>query len=202
MTVNSFESIFLICIEAPLSELYDFSQQDSLVNSFQVELSSININDFYKNELHEKSPLDFLGAVFFTPPKIKNKTIVLGNSGGWATLCNYICKNIGLRNIQFDMNSEISQIERNSLFVYEEGRNIRTVQAIKSDFDAWDFSSKGTPVSFENLSYYNRRIIKERLSKKILTEYCINLGLNVLNDSFFCSNEKSLYIKRNISNTN
>lgn len=202
MKANNFDSLYIICIEASIEELYKFSQEDMLIKSVQTQYQQLDIGKFYETELHEKSPLEFLGAIFFQPFGVSNKTVVLGNSGGWATLCNYICKNIGLRNTQFDMNSENSTIKRNSLFVHEKGNQIRAVQAIINDFNNWEFTSRGIIMPYENTNYYEKINIKERLNKEILIEYCIKYGLNILDDTFFNSNQKALYIKRNTTKQN
>ncbi len=202
MNVNDFDSLYIVCIEASIEELYKFSQEDVLVKSFKTQYHQLDIGEFYETELYGKSPLDFLGAIFFEPSGVSNKTVVLGNSGGWATLCNYICKNIGLRNIQFDMNSENSPIRRNSLFVHEKGNQIRAVQTIINEYNKWEFNSKGTTMPFENTGYYEKTDIKGRLNKEILIEYCIGYGLNILDDAFFNSNRKALCIKRDTTKQN
>ncbi len=199
MTAKSFDNIYIVCIEASLDTLQKFSQTDQLISSFQTQYLFTDISEFYKEKLHKKSPLDFLGAIFFTPLELSNRTIVLGNSGGWATLCNYICKNLGLKNFQFDMNAENSEVKRNSLFVNENGRIVRIVQSITNDYNTWEFSSKGLLQPFENPDNYKKRKIQERLNKEILIEYCIKYGLDVLNESFFSSDQKALYIQRNMS---
>ena len=116
MNIDSYNNLYLICIEAPLTNLYDFVAKDSALESFHKEMSYREVSDFYKNAFYNKSEKDFYGAIFFTSPNIEDKTIVLGNAASWATLCNYISKALKIRNIQFDIGTN-----RNTLLVNQSG---------------------------------------------------------------------------------
>ncbi|ERI61321.1 hypothetical protein HMPREF1551_02720 [Capnocytophaga sp. oral taxon 863 str. F0517] len=59
-------------------------------------------------------------------------------------------------------------------------------------------SSKGDLLDFENPLYYKKKIIKERLNKDILIEYCYKNNLAVRDSSFFSSDKECMFIRRNI----
>ena len=49
MNIDSYNNLYLICIEAPLTSLYDFVSKDSALESFHKEMSYMEVSDFYKN---------------------------------------------------------------------------------------------------------------------------------------------------------
>ena len=187
MNIDSYNNLYLICIEAPLAHLYDFVIKDSALESFHKEMSYMDVSDFYKNTFYNKSEKDFYGAIFFTSPNIEDKTIVLGNAASWATLCNYISKALKIRNIQFDIGAN-----RNTLLVNQ------SVQTLLDKNCKWSFSSKGDLLDFENPLYYKKKIVKERLNKDILIEYCYKNNLAVRDSSFFSSDKECIFIRRDI----
>lgn len=193
MNIDSYNNLYLICIEAPLANLYDFVIKDSALESFHKGMSYMDVSDFYENVFYDKSEKDFYGAIFFTSPNIEDKTIVLGNAASWATLCNYISKALKIRNIQFDIGTN-----RNTLLVNQAGILIRSVQTLLDKNCKWSFSSKGDLLDFENPLYYKKKIIKERLNKDILVEYCYKNNLAVRDSSFFSSDKECMFIRRNI----
>ncbi|WP_297970751.1 hypothetical protein, partial [uncultured Capnocytophaga sp.] len=63
MNIDSYNNLYLICIEAPLAYLYDFVAKDSALESFHKEVSYMEVSDFYKNAFYNKSEKDFYGAI-------------------------------------------------------------------------------------------------------------------------------------------
>lgn len=79
-----------------------------------------------------------------------------------------------------------------SFSLYERGEMRRHVQAFL-DSDAWKFHTHGDPMPFENLDYYRRRRIRDRLSREILAEYLLALGWDIGDDRFWSSEEPAIY---------
>ncbi|MCR5395036.1 MAG: hypothetical protein K6E86_06565 [Bacteroidales bacterium] len=52
----------------------------------------------------------------------------------------------------------------------------RVVYALRED--RWIFYEEGEPLPFENLDYYKRRMIKERIGNDVIIEYLSKLGVN------------------------
>ena len=69
--------------------------------------------------------------------------------------------------------------EPESLFWFQyispEGKE-RVVYALREN--RWIFYEEGEPLPFENLDYYKRRMIKDRIGNDILIEYLSKLGVN------------------------
>ena len=53
----------------------------------------------------------------------------------------------------------------------------RLVYALRED--RWVFCDLGEPLPFENLDYYKRRIIKQRINFDIIVEYLSKMGINL-----------------------
>lgn len=201
MTIDSFKSLYIVYVELNIEQIYTFLKEDSLTSSFEIELFNNSIEDVYMKKLYGQSPAEFLGAVFFKPKQLKKGVVVLGNSGGWATLCNYICKGLNSINIQFDINSLESEIHRNSLVMSDSGKIVRSVQSIVDDKGIWQFNENGEALWFENIEYYKVQEKAKRIDQEILVQYCEKLSLNVKDPSFFESNDESIFVKRQIRKT-
>ena len=48
--------------------------------------------------------------------------------------------------------------------------------AIKED--RWTFIQQGHPLPFENIDYYNKRRMKDRINFEIIKEYLLKLGID------------------------
>lgn len=189
MTANTFDSFSIICIETSVENIYNFLKRDEDSQKFEICYQKITIDSFYRSNIMYKT--NSYDAIFFES-SVKNRTVVIGNKGAWATLCNYISASLNVDNVQFHMNKTL---ERNTLFYNKGGTISRIVQAIRKENNSWEFVSKGLPLPFENVLNYKKKAIKNRLNKEILIDYCIQNGLNVLDDTFFSSNKNSLYVR-------
>ena len=58
-----------------------------------------------------------------------------------------------------------------------------------------EFVQGGMPLWFENVSYYKKRKIIDRINKAILIEYSYKLGIDLTNNDLFKANGKSLYVE-------
>ena len=196
MNISDFPNLWFTLIHVPVNKIYDFLISDHTTAKYNLQYQSIEIGNFYMDNLHNKPSRDFMGAIFYNPVNSPANTIVIGNAGSWGTLSNYICSKLNARNYQFDINDEKSNFPRNTLMANESGKSIRFVQSMFSDEDnEWIFTEKGQPLWFENTDYYNRKEIASRLNKEILEEYCEKLGLPIRQDDFFKSDLKSLFVK-------
>lgn len=76
--------------------------------------------------------------------------------------------------------------------LYENGIRIRYVQSIYAE-NGWEFFAFGDVQQFENLLYYKKRKIKDRLNRNILVEYMLKNGLDVRSDDFWRTNIEPHY---------
>lgn len=135
-----------------------------------------------------------LKAIFF-PCTTTSGTIMLSNiKDGWETLCFQLSNKseYGFYIIRLDESNLNDSM--NSLCYINNGDVIRIVYSMKDP--RWKFYQKGDALWFENKDYYNNRIISKRLNKKILTEYCNKLGLDIENELFW-SIDESIIFQRN-----
>lgn len=81
--------------------------------------------------------------------------------------CAYIRCSISTNNDPYPKNS----------FDYTKanGEN-RVVMALKED--RWTFIQQGHPLPFENIDYYNKRRMKDRINFEIIKEYLLKLGID------------------------
>jgi hypothetical protein len=63
-------------------------------------------------------------------------------------------------------------------------RTSRRIMSSK-DINGWEFVQEGTMQSFENSSYYKRRLLKNRLNREIVTEYMGKLGIDIVRNEFW-----------------
>jgi hypothetical protein len=199
MNIELYPSFWFTLIDLPIDSIHNFLLSDYASSKYTIVYDQVEVDKFYLENLHEKPELEFYGVLYYNPVNAPNKTIAIGNAGSWGTLSNYICKNLSSGNFQFDMNSEQSKIIRNTLLFNEKGKTLRSVQCLFSDEDnEWVFFQKGDPLWFENTTYYERQEVNTRLNKDILIEYCEKLGLQVRQDDFFRSDQKSLFVKHQV----
>ncbi|HFW3778307.1 TPA: hypothetical protein ACIBKK_004939, partial [Salmonella enterica subsp. enterica serovar Thompson] len=60
----------------------------------------------------------------------------------------------------------------------------------------WKFYQKGDKLWFENEHYYTNRVIRKRMNKEILTEYCGQLNLDIKSDDFWSINGETILFIR------
>lgn len=78
----------------------------------------------------------------------------------------------------------------NELIYFNEGEMRRIVRTMTDPY--WDFFEKGQPLWFEDVSLYSQRYKKDRLNRRILTDYCLKLGLDVDSPDFWKASEATV----------
>jgi len=136
-------------------------------------------------------------AFFYNPLSDVQKTIMISNlSDGWYTLCNVISIELNCEYYLFQ-SSDDNVYELSSSFTYVRNGSLeRCVYSMKEG--KWVFYSEGNLLPFEESQYYEQKMIKKRLTKQILIEYCKALGLFIEEEEFWKSTEESLYFKMGV----
>jgi hypothetical protein len=75
-------------------------------------------------------------------------------------------------------------------FTYAETSGAKRIVQVIQD-PRWTFFQKGDVLPFENIDYYKRRIIAERLTPDIIEEYLNSLGWNLKAEAFWKSKGQS-----------
>ncbi len=167
--------------------------KDDFAKTKVVEENIKNIKEVYFSELYLDKAIDFYGAIYIKRKDCPNKTFVVGNAGAWGTLSNRISNQLKCELIHFDFNN--FEYKKRAGFQYtnykkEEQRNVQ------SNYDQkWHFLAKGKILFFENISYYKKKNITNRMNSTILKEYFSNISYFDV-DSIFDSNiVKTIYLK-------
>ncbi len=131
---------------------------------------------------------------FFTPKLCKNKCIMFSNySDGLGTLIHVLTNDLKLKAYSFRISTNNIPDALNEFSCIENGKRLRTVYAMKDP--KWKFYCEGEIQPFEEKEFYERKIIKQRLNKEILISYCVKLGIDIREDSFWKS-QQSLFVER------
>ncbi|WP_310602695.1 hypothetical protein [Anaerosporobacter sp.] len=155
------------------------------INKFLIEWKKIKELQIYKKE--------YSSALFYNPLISDEKTIMISNlADGWYTLCNVIANNLNCAYYLFTLSDEKDSEPMNS-FRYKNNGIKRSIYAMKEG--KWYFYSEGEPLYFEEQKHYENKMIKKRLTKQILIDYCKELGLFIENENFWKTEKESLYLK-------
>lgn len=73
---------------------------------------------------------------------------------------------------------------------WQDGKSVRYVRSMQDP--RWEFYERGNPLWFEDIELYKQRMIKKRMNKDILIDYCNKLGFNI-DDKCFWQNSGSIY---------
>jgi len=114
-------------------------------------------------------------------------------SDGWYTLCNVISIELNCEYYLFQSSDDNVYEPSNSFTYVRNGSLERCVYSMKEG--KWVFYSEGNLLPFEESPYYEQKMIKKRLTKQILIEYCKKLGLFIDDEGFWKSTDESLYFK-------
>jgi hypothetical protein len=132
-------------------------------------------------------------AFFFNSSTKPDKTIMIASpEDGWYNLGSKISKQLPCGRYYFLLCDE-SVPEPMNFFRYTNGNIERSVYSMKEG--KWIFYQQGEALSFEDLSNYKQRMIKKRVTRQILIDYCEKLGLLIRNETFWEATGESLHVK-------
>ena len=141
-----------------------------------------------------KGGAHFEKLYFFTPKLCKNKCIMFSNySDGLSSLIHVLTNDLKIKAYSFRISANNIPDALNEFSCIENGKMLRTVYAMKDP--KWKFYCEGEIQPFEEKEFYERKIIKQRLNKEILISYCVKLGIDIREDSFWKS-QQSLFVER------
>ena len=196
MNIKDLYSFSFTIIECPIIDIKEYLEKATLDS--RIVLNNIDVEILYFHNMYLQPIKGIAKGLFYNPDIASNLTIVLGNGrGSWGSLCNNISVNLLVNNIQIEINTEKSDIFRNSMAVYDGSlkRYTREVQGHLGDNNKMEFVNGGKPLWFENIDYYKRRKIMDRLNKNVLIEYVNKLGIDITDINLFKTCKKSLYVE-------
>lgn len=164
--------------------LAHFNKLISEDDDYSVSYSTYDFHHVFKEDVrnpHITSSVGFYRAVFIN---YNDGFIMLSNlNDGWFTLCNNIAFNLKTYFYLFTIDEVEDKNTKNSMLFSDYSGDFEITRCVYSMMDdKWVFSQKGRALWFENINYYKRRKIKDRLNKNILLEYCYKIGINICDD--------------------
>lgn len=133
-------------------------------------------------------------AMFFRPMMTPGSTVMFANyADGWQSLAVCISKLLSGHAYCF----AISNGDEWPLYRFEQlhaGDTVRHVSVIK-DVDRWNFWQTGEPLPEEDVTVYQRRRIKDRLTREYLIALAQRLGFPIDDDRFWQSDSKAVYFE-------
>ena len=132
-------------------------------------------------------------AFFYSALSDSNKTIMVSNlDDGWITLSNVISRELKCEYYFFSSTDDNIPEPGNYFKYVSNGLPKRVVYSIK-DGSRWVFHAEGNSLLFEDQQHYTQKLIKKRLTKQILIDYCKKLGLLIEDKDFWKSAGVGLY---------
>lgn len=65
------------------------------------------------------------------------------------------------------------------------GRGYRSIELQRDSGRRWSFNQYGDPLPFEDTAAYTARRLTDRLTPRMLADYCAALGVDAFNDDFY-----------------
>ena len=134
-------------------------------------------------------------AFFYNPLCDTDKTVMFSNLfDGWYTLCNIASRRLACECYLFHI-CENGVSEFKNCLTYFDGCGVARVVYVLKEGQKWLFFEHGNPLWFENVSFYEEKLKRQRLSKEILLGYCQKLGLDLGNFEFWESAGNGLFLE-------
>lgn len=116
----------------------------------------------------------------------KKTLFVSSVADGYSSMIYMVSKQVPGLHLAVQVSSPSSEYPRNALTAIATDREVRVIYSMR-DTNGWDFFEKGEPLPFENLTFYESRPKRERLTPEIISEYLIRFGYGSLDRDFWVS---------------
>ena len=168
--INNLDALLFTFFWKDIKSIKSFlenGQSENTVFSDDVDITSLLNLEYAYNP----NPLR---ATFF---KVTENTCIMFPKlqDGWRSLSRQITQNMKATSCYMRIMDDKKILLPSNYFTYSNSGNERTVYA--SDEYRWVFANVGEPAFFENEDYYKNRMVKKRLNKNILIEYCDKLKI-------------------------
>ena len=133
-------------------------------------------------------------GVFYYPCINEQKLIFVSNSAdGWNSLLYCITRNESFEYLSFRiLPGEFPLME---MQLMRNEKCVRFVRVMKDE--KWSFYQIGAPLWFENIEYYARRLISNRVNLDLLLLYSKKNGVDFSSPLFFKTKMESLWVYEN-----
>jgi len=161
-------SYFWLDIKSVKKLLEQRTQKDNAIISGDIDIKPLLELNYAYNPNPKR-------ATFFTTSE--NAAIMFPNvQDGWSTLFHVIANGLKAKACCMIIMDCSKFADSSNYLIHLEDSQCRVIYTLKED--KWVFYQEGAPLSFENTDYYTAKQKRERLSKKIMLEYCENLEIS------------------------
>ncbi|MDR2232310.1 MAG: hypothetical protein LBE56_04200, partial [Tannerella sp.] len=170
LNINDLDSFSFAIIGCSIVDIKDYLEKQDY--DYLIKYEEIDIGCYYFQNMFLMPIKGTAKGLFYNPVIATNLTVLLGNGrSAWGTLCNNISSNLSVCNLQIEFNTKNSDVIRNQMTVFDGSKKIRVIQNYLGDNNKMEFVNGGKPLWFEDIEYYKKRKIWDRINKDILIEY-------------------------------
>lgn len=175
-----------LCNIMPLFNAFinDMGEGDksSLIKPFlQSEIDIKSVHEYYNQSVIQDWTKN--SFILFTPQLDPQSTVFYaGLTDGWHHLIETFVKKYKIEAYSIT----ISDLDFPAFHFFAYGRNAERRSILcYDDGGKWVFYDEGTPLSFERIDMYQKRIKKQRFNKHIVLEYLKSAGWDIENELFW-----------------
>lgn len=141
-------------------------------NKFQISKEIIDIKEYCNPK---SGGSHFPKFSFWDLKENSGKIFFISNyEDGLINLCRKIRLDLKCSLIMCTMSNEISDCKR--MFYYISDLEERLIHVYKED--KWIYYEEGTPLAFEEVKTYKKRLIKKRLDNDLIKKYLLEFGVD------------------------
>lgn len=199
--IEGYRHIFFTCVPRPLPAVQAAVLEvlaGVSVLSFRENVRAMGLEDIYTDEppagaRHPSS------VMLFAPRTSPGCTVLFANAqDGWMTLTVSTSKKLAGPFYSLDLGSDRVEWPMYRLAVRENGEDIRCMHVMK-DSDRWVFYQKGDPIPEEDVTMYQKRRVRDRMTREYLVGVAERLGFPVADDSFWRSDIEAVYFEEGLT---
>jgi hypothetical protein len=175
-----------------------FVNEKNPVSRYNIERRHLDLNRVqFGNPAYRADPIELC---LYTPICSPYSCVWIANiADGWSSLLWFLGKR---RNwVSISVRSSLPD-DTNWIQEFQLIKGNEVSRCIRIMWDGHpDFFSSGPPMFCEDLTNYDNRSIKMRLSRHIIAQYLTRLGLPVQRSDFWISHDDALYFRRSLHTT-
>jgi hypothetical protein len=142
-----------------------------------------------------KGGVEMNKAMLYTPTRFPDQCVLVANlADGWSSYSHVLCERHGFSCFRVRSTTRNAEDWINEFKVFSKGRPARLV------YSMWDgkpkFWQQGNPMPFEDLSNYQKKRIKDRLTRNIIAGYSKACSGDIDSDDFWSTETEALIIEQ------
>jgi hypothetical protein len=135
-------------------------------------------------------------SMLWEPTVSRGLVAFMANSrDGWIQLIRHYSRRFPRDCLSIQTSRAGEEAIRNDFEFFRGGSEVRMVAAWM-DEPGWQFYAKGDTQPFENVAYYSKKRIRDRLNRGIVVEYAQTFGADILDSAFWTSTEGAFWFKQ------